>query len=261
MILILKNILGILTDPKNTRMFLFGSIVVLFFLLLRQCNETENAKGEVTRFQNNLVAANDTINNYINDKGESVGEIKGLTLSLEELRDSLEYEQDRPPVTIIKYKTVIEEIIIEVPVITTDTIIIQGMDSFNSVLSFKSESNWPRSSRLINVDLPYSFTDSLTFGLATIGLKQNIWLDATLSQDVNTKEIFIKLTSDYPGTTFNDTQGIMIDRKSSEFKSLQRQNRKQFGLGLNIGMGVLNNGQLGPYLGIGVSWNPKLLQW
>jgi hypothetical protein len=130
MILILKNILGILTDPKNTRMFLFGSIVVLFFLLLRQCNETANAKGEVTRFQNNLVAANDTINNYINDKGEAVGEIKGLTLSLEELRDSLEYEQDRPPVTIIKYKTVIEEIIIEVPVITTDTIIIQGMDSF-----------------------------------------------------------------------------------------------------------------------------------
>jgi len=148
MILILKNILGILTDPKNTRMFLFGSIVVLFFLLLRQCNETENAKSEVTRFQNNLVAANDTINNYINDKGESVGEIKGLSLSLEELRDSLEYEQNRPPVTIIKYETVIEETIVEVPVITTDTIIIQGMDSFNSILSFKSESNWHRSKRL-----------------------------------------------------------------------------------------------------------------
>ena len=58
MILILKNILGILTDPKNTRMFLLGGIVVLLFLLVRQCDETEYAKGEVTRFQNNLVAAN-----------------------------------------------------------------------------------------------------------------------------------------------------------------------------------------------------------
>ena len=101
------------------------------------------------------------------------------------------------------------------------------------------------------------------FGKVRTGIAETdeLQIIATGLTTVNTKEIFIKLTSDYPGTTFNDTQGIMIDRKSSEFKSLQRQNRKQFGLGLNIGMGVLNNGQLGPYLGIGVSWNPKLLQW
>ena len=80
MILIIKNILGIITDPKNTRMFLLGGIGVLLFLLLKQCNETEVAKGEVTRFQNNLSAANDTILNYVNEKGESVGEIKGLSL-------------------------------------------------------------------------------------------------------------------------------------------------------------------------------------
>ena len=108
MILIAKNILGILTDPKNTRMFLLGGIGVLLFLLLRQCNETENAKGEVTRIQNNLVAANGTIRNYENEKGESVGEIKGLNLSLEELRDSLEYEKNRPPITVVRYKTIVE---------------------------------------------------------------------------------------------------------------------------------------------------------
>ena len=261
MIVIIKNILGILTDPKNTRMFLLGGIGVLLFLLLRQCNETEEAKGEVTRFQNNLVAANDTILNYVNEKGEAVGEIKGLSLSLEELRDSLEYEKGRPPITIVKYKTIIEEKIIEVAVVTKDTIIKQGSDNFNSILSFNSDSNWTKSSRTINVDLPYSLTDSLTFGSATIGLKQNIWLDATLSQDVKSKEIFIKLTSDYPGTTFNSTKGIMIDRKSKEFKSLQMQNRKPFGFGLNMGIGLTGTGDITPYLGIGVSWNPKLLQW
>ena len=261
MILIIKNILGILTDPKNTRMFLLGGIVVLLFLLVRQCNETEYAKGEVTRFQNNLVAANDTIQNYVNEKGEAVGEIKGLSLSLEELRDSLDYEQGRPPITIVKYKTIIEEKIIEVPVKTKDTLIKQGKESFNSILSFTSLDNWQKSSRSIDVDLPYSFTDSLTFGSATIGLKQNIWLNATLSQDMKSKEIFIKLTSDYPGTTFNNTQGIMIDQKSSEFKSLQLQNRKPFGLGVNIGMGITGDGTFGPYIGLGISWNPKLLQW
>ena len=53
----------------------------------------------------------------------------------------------------------------------------------------------------------------------------------------------------------------MIDTKSSAFKSLQMQNRKSFGLGLNLGMGVNGSGDVGPYIGIGVSWNPKLLQW
>ena len=42
--IILKNILGIITDPKNTRMFLLGGIVVLCILLLRQCQATDEAK-------------------------------------------------------------------------------------------------------------------------------------------------------------------------------------------------------------------------
>ena len=53
----------------------------------------------------------------------------------------------------------------------------------------------------------------------------------------------------------------MIDKKSPEFKNLQMQNRKPFGFGLNMGMGIDGNGQFGPYIGLGVSWNPKLLQW
>jgi hypothetical protein len=169
MILIIKNIISIITDPKNTRMFLLGGIVVLLFLLFRQCNETEYARGEVTRFQNNLIAANDTIQNYVNERGESIGEIKGLSLSLEELRDSLEYEQGRPPVTVVKYKTIIKEKIINIPVIVKDTIINQDSTEFKSILSFTSENNWKRSSRIFNVSLPYTFLDSITFGNATIG--------------------------------------------------------------------------------------------
>jgi len=261
MILIIKNILGILTDPKNTRMFLLGGIIVLFFLLIKQCNETEQAKGEVTRFQNNLSAANDTILNYVNENGESVGEIKGLNLSLEQLRDSLDYEKGRPPITIVKYKTIVKEKIVEVPVKTKDTVVKQDGVEFKSVLSFNSKGNWEKSSRLIDISLPYTFTDSLMFGSATIELKQNIWLDATLSQDLVSKEVFIKLTSDYPGTTFNNTQGIMVNQNSPEFKNIQMQNRKPFGFGLNMGMGITGDGGLGPYIGIGVSWNPKLLQW
>ena len=73
----------------------------------------KGTKGEVTRIQNNLIAANDTIKNYVNEKGESVGEIKGLTLTLEELQDSLKVEKMKPPITIVKYKTIIKEKIVE----------------------------------------------------------------------------------------------------------------------------------------------------
>ena len=261
MIVIVKNILGILTDPKNTRMFLLGGMVVLFFLLMRQCNETANAKGEVTRIQNNLEAANDTIRNYIDENGNSVGEIKGLSLTIDELKDSLEIERNKPPITIVKTKTKIVEKIVEIPVESRDTIIVQGNNQFNSVVSFSSDSSWDKSSRSLSVSLPYMLSDSLTFGNAKIDLIQDIWLDATLSQDQSTKEIFIKLTSDYPGTTFNSTQGIMVDTKSDAFKSLQMQNRKPFGLGVNLGVGVTGDGQFGPYIGLGVSWSPKILQW
>jgi hypothetical protein len=264
MILIIKNIIGIITDPKNMRMFLLGGIGLLLFLLIRQCGETENAKSEVTRYKNNVIATNDTIRNYVNKKGEAVGEIKGLVLTLAELKDSLEYEKNRPPITIIKYKTIITEKIVNVQVVTTDTIIVQGVDSFNSMLSINADSVWGKSSRSIDVKLPYSFTDSLTLGSATIDLNQNIWLDATLAQNVKTKEIFIKLTSDYPGTTFNNAEGIMIDRNSRAFKKLQMKNRKQFGLGINLGFGASADAQgfkAVPYLGIGISWNPKFLQW
>ena len=193
MIVIVKNILGILTDPKNTRMFLLGGMAVLFFLLMRQCNETANAKGEVTRIQNNLAAANDTIRNYGDENGNSVGEIKGLSLTIDELKDSLEIERNKPPITIVKTKTKIVEKIVEIPVISKDTVITQGDKQFNSVVSFSSDSSWSKSSRSLSVSLPYTMLDSLTFGSAKIDLVQDIWLDATLSQDQDTKENFYQI--------------------------------------------------------------------
>ena len=47
--IIIKNIIQILTYPKNTRMFLLGGIVVLFILLFRQCEKTNIAKGEAVK--------------------------------------------------------------------------------------------------------------------------------------------------------------------------------------------------------------------
>jgi len=255
--IVIKNILAFLTDPKNTRMLLLGGIVVLVMLLLRQCQATQEAQGEADRISNNWKASLDEIENYINEKGNTEAEILALTLTLDEVKDELDFEKSKPPVTVIKYRTEIVEKIVEVPVEVKDTII----GNFNSALTINQENSWSNSSRKIGVQVPYNaIGDSLVFGNATIDLRQNIWLTASILRDKKTKEVFVNLETDYPGTTFNNAQGIMIDPKSSGFRDLQFQNRKPFGIGVQLGFGLSGN-TVGPYVGIGINYTPKFLQW
>tara|TARA_R110000822_G_scaffold78416_1_gene187845 strand:+ start:1060 stop:1830 length:771 start_codon:yes stop_codon:yes gene_type:complete len=255
--IILKNIIGILTDPKNTRMFLLGGIVVLCMLLLRQCQATDEAKGEANKISNNWKASLDTIDNYIDKNGNAVAEIRALNLSLEEIVDELEFEKGKPPVTIIKTETVIQEVIVEVPVTVIDTVV----GNFNSALSLSDTATWGKSFRDVSVFVPYELNDlNVNFGNATIELNQNIFLTASLIRDTKTKELFVNLLTDYPGTTFNSAQGILIDQQGKAFKSLQYENRKTLGIGLQLGVGLSGNG-IGPYVGIGLNYTPKFLQW
>tara|TARA_R110000803_G_scaffold170573_3_gene233551 strand:+ start:1412 stop:2182 length:771 start_codon:yes stop_codon:yes gene_type:complete len=255
--IILKNIIGILTDPKNMRMFLLGGIVVLCILLLRQCQATDEAKGEANKISNNWKASLDTIDNYIDKNGNAVAEIRALNLSLEEIVGELEFEKGKPPVTIIKTETVIQEVIVEVPVTVIDTVV----GNFNSALSLSDTATWGKSFRDVSVFVPYELNDlNINFGNATIELNQNIFLTASLIRDTKTKELFVNLLTDYPGTTFNSAQGILIDQQGKAFKSLQYENRKTLGIGLQLGVGLSGNG-IGPYVGIGLNYTPKFLQW
>lgn len=246
-----------ITDPKNTRMFLLGGIVVLCILLFRQCEQTTIAKGEATKISNNWKASLDTIENYIDKNGNAAAEIRALNLTLEEVETQLEFEKGKPPLTVIKTETVIKEVIVEVPVTTVDTIV----GNFNSALTFSDTATWGKSFRDVGVFVPYEIDGiNVDFGNATIDLKQNIFLSASLTRDNKTKELFVNLLTDYPGTTFNSAEGILIDQRSNAFKSLQYENRKTLGLGLQLGVGYSGNG-VAPYVGIGLSYTPKFLQW
>jgi hypothetical protein len=104
--------------------------------------------------------------------------------------------------------------------------------------------------------------ERLKFGKANIELKQNIWLSASISQDKKTKEVFVNVKSDYPNATFNNLKGILIDQNSKEYKALKNSYKKSFGLGVNLGMAYLpTTNSFGPYVGVGISYTPKFLQW
>jgi hypothetical protein len=255
--IILKKVLSFITSPKNGRLITMIILVVLAILLFRQCEQTKKAEWETTRINNNWKVSQDTIRNYIDKNENSAAEIRALTLTLDEAKESLDFEKGRPPVTVIKYETQIVEKITDVKVASIDTII----GNYNSAAVIASEDSWGKSSRKIKGILPYSFADGkTTFGNATIDLEQNIFLNATILRDKKTKEVFVNLSTDYPGTKFNSAQGIMIDQSSEGFRDLKLQNRKLMGLGLHIGVGITGTG-IGPYVGVGLNYTPKLLQW
>lgn len=258
----ISDIFKVLTDSKTVRTALVLTIVFLIFLLMQQCGKTRSAKEDIIRLKNNGKALQDTVRNYKDKWGNSVGEILGLKLTLKELSDSLKYEKKRPPITIIEVRTEIVEKIKEVPVYIRDTLIIQDTLKFESELCIAESDTFGKSSRSISVGVPFSVKNSLRFGKANIEIKQNIWLSASMLQDKKTKEVFVQVKTDYPNATFNNLKGILIDQSSKEFKGLKNSHKKSFGLGINLGMGYMPlTNSFGPYLGIGISYNPKFLQW
>jgi hypothetical protein len=243
---------------KNLKILLYVGIAVLAILLFRPCEQTRKAESETTRINNNWKASQDTIRNYVDKNGNAAAEIRALTLTLDEAKELIDFEKSKPPVTVISYETQIVEKLVEVPIVTMDTVI----GKFSSAAIIASGAEWGKSSRKIKTTLPYTFADgSVQFGEATIDLEQNIFLTASILQDKKTKEVFVNLSTDYPGTKFNSAQGIMIDQSSSGFKGIQRQSRKSLGIGLQIGVGMVGGLGPAPYVGVGLNYTPKILQW
>lgn len=277
MMSILSNIIKFLTDPKNTRMFLFAAIVLVILLLLHQCNATQEAKRqleiqkmETQRVSNNWQASLDTLKQFKINDSTTRAQISGYELTLEELTGKYDHllanfkvEKNKPPKVVIKTEYVIKEVMKEVPVyVTIDS---NGVESFelNDSISY-TNNNW----RTFTGKIPF-FIDTLGEkpkvipGKADLMMRFGMNLNLGLFQDKDTKKVMIKADSDYPNITFTSIEGasILDDPKN---KKIIRSFRKSFGIGVNIGYGInlnANGIQPAPYVGIGLSYQPKFLQW
>mgnify|MGYP003109452270 FL=1 len=242
---------------KNIKLVMGIGIVILVMLLLRQCNSTKAAKEEVTRITNNNLALTDTIKNYIDENGILNGEIRGLHLKVSELGDEVEYEKNKPPVTVVEYITEVRDSIVFQAVV--DPSIAQLDGTFIHPVHFTDSIKFGKSSRIIDFNMPVFSKDTLiTTGSGSLNLTQDIWLEASLSQNLKSKEVFVNLKTDYPGLQFNSAKGILIKR-DEEFKAFSRSQRKEFGVGLQLGIGYSD--RIRPYIGIGIQYSPKILQW
>ena len=117
-------------------------------------------------------------------------------------------------------------------------------------------------------DLVFNEVDStykLVAGNATLAFELGMNLNLGLFQDKKTKKIYIQADTDYPGVTFTKLDGASI-LDDPDNKKVLRQMRKPWGIGINVGYGLLVNPSsgtigTGPYVGIGLSYTPKFLQW
>jgi hypothetical protein len=197
-------------------------------------------------------------------------ELKVSELSEEQkdLIDRLAYESSKDPEIIIQTEIVYRDTGIKARSIANKT----SDSSGNFEIAYKP--TLPGKNKFsIEGKVPYkvhAVKDSLGIsatvtsdGDATLAVKQTLDVVAGLSTDPVTKMLMVRLSTDFPGVTFAGINGIKIV-DNAESRKAMKDTRKNFGVGFNLGYGLgftTNGYNLGPYLGIGIHYSPKILQF
>lgn len=264
---------------NNRIVYLFG-IGILVMLLLKQCNETQNAKQEAQRNYNNLLAERDTVRILQSKNGSMLAEKAAFKLKYDELSEDqkelikrLELSGRKKPGVVIQTDIVYKDTSILVPVLAS-------LKDGEPVLGFKHNPTLPgKNFLLISGTLPYQLlTDTIKDetsangiklisrvepGTAKLSMEQKIDLVTGLYTDPKTGRIFVRASTTFPGITFSDMQALdMVDDPAT--KKALRQARKPFGVGFSLGWGMTvgkNGYTVGPNVGVGLTYTPTWLQF
>jgi len=266
-------IVGKIWSLINSKAGPIVAIVVLAFLLLRQCNVSQNAKREAERNMNNLLAEQDSVREVTSKLGNVLAEKSAFQLKYNELSE--EQEDLIKQLELAKNKK--PGVVIETQVVYRDTTIIVPVENeigdSSSTLKFAYNPTLPGNNRLmVSGKLPYTTSDTLINGLertlinpgvVNLTIEQKIDLVTGLYRDPKTDRLFVRASTTFPGISFNDINALdMVDDPGTR-KAL-RGARKPFGIGVNVGYGMLlttDGYQAGPIIGVGLHYSPKFLQF
>ncbi len=262
----MKKIFENLTHPRVLTSTMLLAVVVLIMMNLQQCYSSNDLKKqhkkEVTRLKNNQLALQDTIVNYKDENGMMKASIRGYELNLDELAEDLEFEKSKPPKTVVEYRTIVQEKIVEVPTTIVETVTIVDGVEYDSSIVINADTTFESSSRSVSVTTPFKVdSNGVYFASSTIDLEQNIWLKASVLQNRKTREVWVDLETDYPGITFNDAKGVLV-MEDENLRKFRMQNRKNLGFGVSVGAfyDPFNN-RIVPGVGVGLNLSPRWLQF
>lgn len=269
----MTTILGKIWSVVNSKIGPIIAIVVLAFLLLRQCNISQDAKREAERNMNNLLAEQDSVREVSSKLGNVLAEKSAFQLKYNEL--SAEQEELIKQLELAKNKK--PGVIIETQVVYRDTTIMVPVENeigdSTSSLKFTYNPTLPGNNRLmVSGKLPYTTRDTVLGGVertlinpgsVNLSIEQKIDLVTGLYRDPKTDRLYVRASTTFPGISFNDINALdMVDDPGTR-KAL-RGARKPFGIGVNVGYGMVittNGYQAGPVIGVGLHYSPEFLQF
>ena len=260
------------------------SIVAVIFILmfLKQCNTNSSLKNEIAnieienkRLTNNHNASLDSVETYKVKENTWRSKKKGYELSVDELKKEysellgdFKIEKNKPPITIIQTVAEIKESITDINVNVND-----------STISFEDDTTYTGgNSRYISSTIPYhleynkikvgdsvNISTKVITGKAKVDFKQEITLTTGLFKNLETGEIEILVDTEYPNLVIKDIQGAKI-MENEESRKVARGFRKTWGLGVSFGYGATASTKdgrfvVGPTVNIGLTYQPKILQW
>lgn len=263
----------------SSRFTMLAAIVILLLLFLKQCNKTAHMEAEAKREHNNYLASLDSVRTIKSENGHLIQEKSAYELKASELSESQRdlirqlglksSGRGNTPNSVINIVTEIRDSVKIASTIEKDP---NGEESIN----FLHNPQMPGNNKLkITGKTPYTislyrdpldstkYLTSIIPGLTTLNLEQNIDITTGIYRDPKTKRMMTRVTTTYPGLTFNDINSFDITDNADTRKALKAA-RKEFGLGLQLGYGLSGTStgiRPGFYVGVGFHYSPKFLQF
>lgn len=274
-----KDTFSKVSSVLSSRFSMLAVIVIMILLFLKQCGETAHMEAEAKREHNNYLASLDSVRIIKNENGHLIQEKSAYELKASELSKSQKdlihqlglksSGRGNTPNSVINIVTEIRDSVKIASTIVKDP---NGDESIN----FLHNPLMPGNNRLkITGKTPYTISihvdplDSTKYiatilpGLTALNLEQNIDITTGIYRDPKTKRMMTRVTTTYPGLTFNDINSFDITDNADTRKALKSA-RKEFGLGVQLGYGISGSSTgltPGFYIGFGVHYSPRFLQF
>lgn len=274
-----KDTLSEVSSVLSSRFTMLAVIIIMILLFLKQCGQISHIEAEAKRDHNNYLASLDSVRTIKSENGHLIQEKSAYELKASELSKSqkeLIYQlglkssgRGNTPNSVIN---VITEIRDSVKIVST---IVKDPNGEESINFLHNPIMTGKNRLIISGKTPYTIglnvdpLDSTKYiatilpGLTSLNLEQNIDITTGIYRDPKTKRMMTRVTTTYPGLTFNDINSFDITDNADTRKALKAA-RKEFGLGVQLGYGISGSASgLSPgfYIGLGVHYSPKFLQF
>lgn len=272
----MKTLNNIFNDIKNQKtqsfLYILTIIILVFFIFfIFKGVEKNSTKNELTRLKQNIAYYQDSLRTATLKTGELVYERDILAATSKDLKDlsaNLYNEvkkQNGQVISLTQINVSLKNEIIELRAGLDTNIYLRAWPNGEQSIAWAYDSVYsPGNERHLASETWFKFlSDTTLIDYNSIKIKitkdiNKFSLITGLEEDKETNLLKIFVRSDYPGFTVSKIDGVIIDpQKSDLIKSYFPT--KKFGIGFQVGygLGANNNGiiRLGPYLGIGISYN------